>query len=225
MSTEQNEMEQIVREVLRRLREREITNEVRAEPAATRDQPQVLELADRLVTLATLHGKLAGIEQVLTKPGTVITPSARDELKAKQIKLEFAVRPLDRNRPHRQLVLAATTNYNAGPLLRSLAAGGVGIRQFSESDWKEAVKKMTVELKNSPASGVMLTDRPAAAACLANRDCAIRAAVAADERSAKDAVESLDANLLVVDPAAHSLWALQNLLKEYSQSGHREMPL
>jgi ribose/galactose isomerase len=217
MSISPQDLEQIVKEVLRRLREREITNEIRTE-ASGGTKASTLKLAERVVTLATLKDKLAGVKTIVVPRGAIITPLVRDELKATNIKLEFADRPSDSKRAARQLLVAVTTTFNPTRLLKRLAAAGINTQTLTAADGKEAVKKMTKELENAAAAGVILTDHPAATACVANRDPAVRAAVAADARSAQDALESLDANLLVVDPAAHSLFALEKIIREYAQS-------
>ena len=224
MSLSQQQLDEVVREVLRRLRERETTHETASEPN-TKHNPRVLTLADRLVTLAALHGKLSGIEVIVAPQGAVITPAVKDELNKRKIKLDRTAGKTQTNKLCRHLLLATTGNYDPTGLLKRLTAGGTRLEQLSATDWKEAVRKMTSELTTPMARGVILTDHAAAAACLANRDVAIRAAVACDARTARDAIDSLDANLLVVDPAAHSLFTLENLIREYARSDHREMPL
>ena len=218
MSVSPQDLEQIVKEVLHRLREREITKEVRAEANGETRDANVLRLDERIVTLAALQDKLSGVELIVVPRGAVLTPSARDEINTRKIKLKFAAGSPGHGRPARRVLLAVTTTYNPVGLFKRLAAAGIQIEQLSAADWKEAVKKMTKELANKDTAGVILTDCPAATACFANRDPAIRAAVAADARSAKDAALSLGANLLVVDPAAHSLYALEKLIREYAKS-------
>lgn len=220
MSDAQYELEHIVREVLRRLRELERTGNNPAETAGTTD-PATLSLAESVVTLDGLKGKLSGVKTLVMPRGAVITPSARDELKKQRIRLEFAAGTKTRTQTSAQLVVSVVTPYNWGPLDRKLSAAGVSLEVIDAADWKEAVTKMTQEIRSRQAKGAILTDRPAAAACLANRDGAIRAAVAVDGRSTRDAIESLGANLLVIDPAMHSLHTLERLLREYANSEAR----
>lgn len=225
MSVTEHELEHIVREVLRRLRELEITRQIREEQRQTEEQPGTLTLSDRVVTLATLKDRLTGAKRVIVKQGTIVTPAAKDELKTREIGLEFETNTQNAPRERKTLSLAVTTTYNPAALVKRLTASGINIEQQATTNWKESVNRMTQKLKNSEAKGVILTDRPAAAACHANRDGAIRAAVANDLRSVQDATGSFSANLLLVDPAAHSLHTLENLLREYARSNHREMPL
>lgn len=225
MSGTEHDLERIVREVLRRLREYEITREIRAESVGIKEQLGTLSLDDRVITLVTLKDKLADVERIIVPRSAVVTPAVRDELKKLKISLEFAVNRPGAKQTTRRFLLAVATQYSPTALIKRLSAKGTNVEQLSATDWKDAVGKMTQQLKNSQSSGVILTDRPAAAACHANRDSAIRAAVVSDARSAKDATESLGANLFVVDPAAHSLYMLEKLLQEYARSDHRELPL
>jgi hypothetical protein len=78
--------EQVVREVLRRLQAAGVKVEAAADnppPAAAKD----LVLAERLVTLKTLEGRLSGVRRVMAPSRAVITPSARDELRDRNIEL------------------------------------------------------------------------------------------------------------------------------------------
>jgi len=79
-------VEYIVREVIRRL-----AADGRYRLHASSQPPvrsQELNLTDRLVTLATLHGKLDGVTQITTARNSVITPAVRDELKNRKIVLK-----------------------------------------------------------------------------------------------------------------------------------------
>jgi hypothetical protein len=75
--------ERIVREVLRRLQAAGVKIEAADSPAVAAE----LVLAERLVTLTTLDGRLRGVQRVVVPPRAVITPSARDELRDRNIEL------------------------------------------------------------------------------------------------------------------------------------------
>lgn len=72
------EIERIVREVIRRL----MSAGVRIEKTDS-----TLKLESRLVTLATIEGQLEGIQQLVVLQKAVVTPSVRDELRDKKIEL------------------------------------------------------------------------------------------------------------------------------------------
>ncbi|MCA9238929.1 MAG: hypothetical protein KDA37_01965 [Planctomycetales bacterium] len=81
MTLTEEQLEWIVSEVVRRLRSSG------SAPAATQSAPTTLALADRLVTLETLHGKLGGVTQLQVLSKAIVTPAVVDLLKERHIKL------------------------------------------------------------------------------------------------------------------------------------------
>jgi DNA-binding FadR family transcriptional regulator len=79
-------MEWVVREVIRRLTADGRFTARNAAPTTAVAQCK-LNVTDRLVTLATLQGKLDGITQVTIARRSVVTPAVRDELKQRMIEL------------------------------------------------------------------------------------------------------------------------------------------
>lgn len=82
MNLTEQQIEWIVAEVIRRLREFPREGEAPAEPNRN------LTLLESLVTLRTVEGKLAGVTRVLVAPRAVVTPAVKDELKSRKIQLE-----------------------------------------------------------------------------------------------------------------------------------------
>jgi hypothetical protein len=79
-------VEYIVREVIRRLTANgQLTATSSSQPVATARE---LHLTDRLVTLASLQGRLDGVREIITVRNAVITPAARDELTKRRIVLK-----------------------------------------------------------------------------------------------------------------------------------------
>ena len=78
-------IELVVREVIRRL-----TADGRFSLAGTAAtaSPRELQISERLVTLATLNGRLDGVSRVIVPRRAVVTPAARDELKQRRIELQ-----------------------------------------------------------------------------------------------------------------------------------------
>jgi hypothetical protein len=77
-------VEMIVQEVLRRLTAGASSVPMAVSPPSARE----LVLQDRLITLATLDGRLEGVSRLVISRRAVISPSARDELRAKAIELK-----------------------------------------------------------------------------------------------------------------------------------------
>ena len=78
MKLSQEQIEWIVREVVRRLQ----APETSGEPVTTAAR---LSLTERLVTTETLRDRLEGVTQVDTVPGAVVTPAVIDLLRERSI--------------------------------------------------------------------------------------------------------------------------------------------
>ena len=72
------EIERIVREVIRRLTSAGVQVDT---------VNSTLKIEGRLVTLATIEGRLEGIQKLVVMPKAVVTPSVRDELRDKKVEL------------------------------------------------------------------------------------------------------------------------------------------
>src|SRR5690349_18307242 len=81
------DIEEIVREVLRRLPERPNVKSPDKQ-LATRANEIVID--QRVVTLASLDGRLTGATQVVVPRGAVVTPAVRDILRQSGVALTFA---------------------------------------------------------------------------------------------------------------------------------------
>jgi hypothetical protein len=84
MNLTAEQIEYIIREVMRRLAELGVTGATTTRPSSE------LALADRLVTLRSVEGKLTNITKVTVGSRAVVTPAVRDLLREK--KIEFARR-------------------------------------------------------------------------------------------------------------------------------------
>lgn len=83
MNLSPEQLEWIVSEVVRRLTAAlQSSGQSPASPATAE-----LVLTDKLVTLRTLEGRLAGVKQIVVPPRAIVTPAVRDELKQRGIKL------------------------------------------------------------------------------------------------------------------------------------------
>jgi hypothetical protein len=80
MTFTEEQFERIVAEVIRRLK-----GESPAPAAGTSGRKLVL--TERVVTLRSVEGKLAGVSQIAVSSKAVVTPAVKDELKHRQIAL------------------------------------------------------------------------------------------------------------------------------------------
>ncbi len=75
-------IERIVQEVIRRLLERGVA----VEEASSNDNTE-LAVSDKVVTLATLEGHLAGVKRLVVGGRSIVTPAVKDELNDRSIEL------------------------------------------------------------------------------------------------------------------------------------------
>jgi len=76
MNYETLDIDRIVREIVSRLRA-----EMEMKPVAA------LTLDARVITMSELDGKLDGVQQLVVRHRTIITPLVRDELREKKIEI------------------------------------------------------------------------------------------------------------------------------------------
>ena len=74
--------ERIVQEVIRRLVERGAIV-----GRATNGAETELAISDKVVTLETLRGRLAGVKRLVVGGRSIVTPAVKDELKDRSIEL------------------------------------------------------------------------------------------------------------------------------------------
>ena len=75
-------IERIVQEVIRRLVQRGMVV-----GGASSSSETELALSDKVVTLATLNGRLAGVKRLVVGGRSIITPAVKDELNDRSIEL------------------------------------------------------------------------------------------------------------------------------------------
>ena len=75
------DVEYIIREVIRRL--------LAMENEPSRDDGGTAKLTERLVTMATLDGRLADTKRLIVPKKAIVTPLVKDELKKRKIALEY----------------------------------------------------------------------------------------------------------------------------------------
>ena len=75
------DIEYIIREVIRRLTA--MGNEPSQNDGGT------VKLMERLVTMATLEGRLANMKRLVVAKKAVVTPLVKDELRKRKISLEY----------------------------------------------------------------------------------------------------------------------------------------
>lgn len=183
-----------------------------------------LELYESVITVASLSGRLAGVQEVHVPPRAIVTPAANDLLRE-------AGAVLVRSRPNVShslsptLVLgAAETPWGASNLISALTAAGVGVEQLARVGLRETVDELADHACRGGRRCVLLTARPYLGACLANRRSGVRAVAIVRMADAQGAVVEAAANMAVLDPAAWSTFALHRFVQWFATSANQACP-
>ncbi|MFT5323280.1 MAG: hypothetical protein ACI8P0_001129 [Planctomycetaceae bacterium] len=211
--TQQVLIEQIVQEVMRRL----MPNSATAPVSPETNNGRSAQLTDSIVTADLLAEKSAGRTQISVTSKAVVTPSARDWLRHNKVELIRSV--ASGTAPHAKesdrLVITHSSDQTIDRVLEDAArpANG-GWKRKSVGSADEAAKKVIGEFRRESSRViVVLTSEPEVAACLANRNEKVRAAVVADAAAVVRVKSGLDGNVFVVDPTGRSFFELRNILR------------
>jgi len=184
-----------------------------------------LILTARVVTLSEVEGRLEAVRRLVVPPQAVITPAVRDELIRKNVSLAYASPAASRaTAPVRLVLVAAGTRMDPAPLVAALGNEGIEIQEHRSDCLIAATDQLAGEIAKPDTLGLLLTRHTAAGLCLANRLRGVRAVSGADAGTASAAAASVGANLLVVDPAAVSLFQLKQIVAGFCRAGTRQCP-
>lgn len=159
-------------------------------------------------------------------PRAILTPSARDYLRTKNIAwTRETIAVTAGGSKTRWLAVISKANSQAEGVVKNLQAGGLAWEQRLVGLPVEAVSHATSAICRGEAAGVVVfSGEPEVVACLANRNQSVRAAVAANSHSAVAAKQSLGANLLAIDPAGKNFFELRTTLNAFTASGAPKPP-
>lgn len=184
-----------------------------------------LILSARVVTLSEVEGRLESVRRLVVPPQAVITPAVRDELMRKNVSLAYASPAASRaTAPVRLVLVAAGSPVDPAPLVGALSNEGIEIQEHRSDCLIAATDQLAGEIARPDTLGLLLTRHTAAGLCLANRLRGVRAVLGTDPRAAAAAAAAVGANLLVVDPAAVSLFQLKQIVTEFCRAGTRPCP-
>ncbi len=202
------DIDRIVHEVMQRLAMLE------GDPRAVPSQADhaSLRMNDAVISLASLEGRLDHVRQLIVNFGAVITPSVRDILRQCQIELVWVESTTTQANKTAQLVVANLTSWDISPLVDSLDRE----TRFLKCDSLPAsIENMIHELTVLEHLGLIVTNTPEEAVCLANRNSGIRAVQGVHQANVKRAVSTIAANLLIMEPDPTHVFKTQELLRSF----------
>ena len=221
MTGDNVDTERIVAEVLRRLG---IDAAGRSEPAAaaTAAPPTVQELVldSRVVTLATIEGRLRGVRRVLVARRAVVTPAVKDELRKRRIALDALDEVNNKNGTAGALAVLCCTKTRESARLAAILSDQAAV----VADLHQAVRQLTTIIADPRRAAILLTDQPLAALCLANRCAAVRAVAGCDPNAVRQAIDAVGANVLVVDPNQVAPAEWQHINQTFARNLPRTCP-
>ncbi len=231
MTSEQLDIERIVREVIRRLAEtpdlaRDATSTakspMRKPPVSSSAQKNsCLQLSERVVTTALLDRKLDGVKQVVVPVRAIVTPAVRDMLRKRRIAIVEGTETEKDVACETKWFLAVVDPASDFGSATAAVAAELGDAQRWDGDCVvKAIQKVTDAVVDEGCTGIVLTSQPSVALCRGNRHSAIRAAWGVDVAAVKEAVRSIGANVLVVNPSIHSVFELRGILREFVSGNH-----
>jgi hypothetical protein len=217
------EIDRIVREVVRRLESASTPGNTQPAPASAAEKHESrdrLLLSTPVISVARLEGKLTGIKQVVVPPNAVVTPAAKDLLRENKIVLLRGEVSRQGKAPSQILVAGvAETAFEPAALWQEIQREKVHIERLARTGLGSVTAELCERVGKGGWLGLLLTSQVAAAACLANRTPGIRAAEARCATSTRDAVRSLGVNLLVVNPSGKSTFELKRMISIFLAGG------
>ena len=202
---------------------RAIAAPVNTLPQTAGHEKATLRLMDSPVTLALLEGRLDGVREVVISPKAIVTPSVRDLLYKKEIKLALAQSERQSQSAASREQFPATVAMRKNDVLSGTATGKTSVWlalhqlkrepetlvQFLQGNTgfvkesfdclaatTEAAAKRLAE--SDALRAIIVTNHSAAAMVLANRHTAIRAVIGDNPEQTSQDAAMVGANLLVL---------------------------
>ena len=202
---------------------------VQAEQTTERKQETTngVLLSENVITAEVLERQLNGSREIAIGPKSVLTPSARDFLRSRNIKWT-------RQTTHRANAAAAcqwkaivvrSMPGVAAVLDDVVGSGDAGWQHELVGCSSEAVSTAVSALCRADAAGVVVFAADVQSiACRANRNHHVRAGVVADVQAVETVRRSMGANLIGIDPNGKSYFELRNMLRAVTAGGPPRAP-
>ena len=201
--------------------------------AVDRPEAQTV-LSERVITEAALATQLNGNSSIIIGAETILTPSARDYLKAHKIPCcrentdELKEESQSTSRKGRWRVITASDDSAVKRILEDLD-------KVLNADWSKAYVGQPAEVVSLAVSvlcraevdGVVVFSNGAGAervVCRSNRNQRVRAAVVNDARKIDALIRQMGVNLIAIDPVGKSYFELMNLLRAVTKKGPPAVP-
>ncbi len=225
--TEPDVIDRIVAGVLEQLR---LPSAAAPRPVESSPAPKasIVEIGDSVITGTLLEERGVISGPIVFGRNSVLTPSAREFLATR--KLDW--RRADSASGHSNsasakwlaIVTRSTPAVTAALDLIAKDAAAQWSRELSGCHREAATRSVGAICRSECDAVVIITRKPEAAVCRANRNPNVRGAVVATAARVKAIKAQLGANLFAVDPTDRSAFELRNLLREIGSGGKPSPP-
>lgn len=223
MQRDEQLVEQIVAGVLARLRQPTAIVQPTSEtkPALQAIEAPVTVWNEKIITgdlvAERLKGNLSQLGLLHIGKRTILTPSALDVLHSRGVSWkrvsEGTKQAVAIASPTWKMILQQVTPQVKTVMEELRTAGSVSWTHEISGTLDEGIAMAVTPLARAEAAGVMmLTDRPHAAACLANRNTALRAAVVKELAEVKPLKRELAPNMYCLSPQGWGGFALRKVI-------------
>lgn len=167
-------------------------------------------LDTKLVSLATLKNRLDGKRRLIIAKNTILTPSARDELRKRKVEIVVEARWLE-TRPRGAAAVRFVWDGDGKP--------PGGLAEALKSTFAAEIERTSglAGIVNAVAHGkaVAFSREPAKTTCFANRTETVRALRGVEPKQIGADTQELDANLLVLDPRRATVFRIMEMVKAF----------
>ena len=223
-------IDQIVRSVLEQFQRGE--NVARTDKASRGCKPPgsnnaVVSIEDTIITGDLLASRVNDNKTVNIGQHAVLTPSARDLMRQRGITIQRQSTTATQTANGSRWVAIVT---KCTPALKTAiddaiqSPGAIVSRELVGTN-DEAVQTAVGLICRADADGaIIFSEHPQLAACLANRNRRIRAAIANDAGTVKAVTAAMGANLLCINPVEQPFFGLRNILRQISAGSPPQVP-
>lgn len=188
-------------------------------PGQPDSKSSVLLLPEKVLTADILEEKARGYAKIQTGPGTVITPAARDWLRKRNVHVLRGSTPVDRIAvPVQKLALIQAGTLAVERLLDAASGSSSRWNQRRTVTVEEAAEQARRAIAERKFGLVLLlTEEPERAACLANREEAVRAAAVTSSQDVARVRTSMNCNVFAVNSRNGSFYELLRMVKRIGE--------
>lgn len=202
-----------------------------ANPNASSHPSQVIRLTEAVITADVLQSCINGAKTVQIGARAVLTPSARDFLRTRNIQCtrdaagNTGAGASGSPAETRWQAVISKANSQVEAVVKNLQAAGEAWETRLTGLPAEAARQGMSALCRGEAAGIVVfADQPEVVACLANRNTRVRAAAVWNAQQIAAAAQHLGANLLAIDPVGKSFFELRTMLKAFTAGGTPRLP-